>query len=98
MLPFWTNYLIRTYAWIVLLNREGLINAALLRIGLISEPLPLLYNEFAVVARPRLRLPALRHPRLYTLASRGSTRRWPKPRADLGASGWQHLPHASPCR
>lgn len=49
MLPFWSNYLIRTYAWIVLLNREGLINRSLAGAGLISEPLPLLYNEFAVV-------------------------------------------------
>ena len=49
ILPFWSNYLIRTYAWIVLLNREGLINRALGGVGLIEEPLPLLYNEFAIV-------------------------------------------------
>ena len=49
MLPFWTNYLIRTYAWIVLLNNAGLINNLLLQSGLIAEPLPLLYNKFAVV-------------------------------------------------
>ena len=49
MLPFWSNYLIRTYAWIVLLNREGLINKGLRAAGAIPEPLPLLYNEFSVV-------------------------------------------------
>ncbi len=49
ILPFWSNYLIRTYAWIVLLNREGLINRALGGLGLIDEPLPLLYNQFAIV-------------------------------------------------
>lgn len=49
MLPFWTNYLIRTYAWIVLLNPAGLINNLLIGAGLATEPLPLLYNEFAVV-------------------------------------------------
>ncbi len=49
MLPFWSNYLIRTYAWIVLLNREGLINRALIGTGVTGEPLPLLYNEFAIV-------------------------------------------------
>lgn len=49
VLPFWTSFLIRTYAWIVLLNREGLINRPLLNLGIISEPLPLLNNEFAVV-------------------------------------------------
>ncbi|MDF2763586.1 MAG: spermidine/putrescine transporter permease [Rhodospirillales bacterium] len=48
MLPFWSNYLIRTYAWIVLLNREGLINRALAGLGA-TEPLPLLYNDFAIV-------------------------------------------------
>lgn len=49
MLPFWSNYLIRTYAWIVLLNREGLINRSLGSLGLIDAPLPLLYNDFAVI-------------------------------------------------
>lgn len=49
VLPFWTNYLIRTYAWIVLLNPAGLINNSLMGVGLIEAPLPLLYNEFAVI-------------------------------------------------
>lgn len=49
ILPFWTSLLIRTYAWMVLLNREGLINRGLEALGLIGEPLPLLYNEFAIV-------------------------------------------------
>jgi spermidine/putrescine transport system permease protein len=49
ILPFWTNYLIRTYAWIVLLNPAGLINAALIGSGLRSEPLTLLYTKSAVV-------------------------------------------------
>jgi spermidine/putrescine transport system permease protein len=49
ILPFWTSFLIRTYAWIVLLNREGLINGPLLDLGLIEQPLPLLNNEFAIV-------------------------------------------------
>lgn len=49
MLPFWSNYLIRTYAWIVLLNREGLINKGLMGAGVITEPLHILYNTFAVV-------------------------------------------------
>ena len=49
ILPFWSNYLIRTYAWIVLLNREGLINRALGALGIADEPLPLLYNQFSIV-------------------------------------------------
>jgi len=49
ILPFWTNYLIRTYAWIVLLNPAGLINSLLIELGLRSEPLTLLYTKSAVV-------------------------------------------------
>jgi len=49
ILPFWTNFLIRTYAWIVLLNREGVINRTLQAAGLTDAPLPLLYNDFAIV-------------------------------------------------
>lgn len=49
ILPFWTNYLIRTYAWIVLLNPAGLINSALIGAGLRSEPLSLLYTRPAVI-------------------------------------------------
>ncbi|MFC4668301.1 ABC transporter permease [Seohaeicola nanhaiensis] len=47
-LPFWTNLLVRNYAWILLLRDHGTINSALLWLGVISEPLPLLHNEFAV--------------------------------------------------
>jgi spermidine/putrescine transport system permease protein len=49
ILPFWTSFLIRTYAWVVLLNREGLINRPLLDAGIIGEPLPLLNNEFSII-------------------------------------------------
>ena len=49
ILPFWTSFLIRTYAWLFLLRDTGLINTALLRIGAIHQPLPLLYNNGAVL-------------------------------------------------
>jgi spermidine/putrescine transport system permease protein len=49
VLPFWSNYLIRTYAWIVLLNREGLLNNLLRTMGYDGEPLSLLYTEGAVI-------------------------------------------------
>lgn len=48
-LPFWTSFLVRTYAWMFLLRDTGLINTALQALGLIREPLPLLYNPFAVM-------------------------------------------------
>lgn len=50
VIPFWTNFLIRTYAWIVLLNSEGIVNKALVGSGLVDNPLKLLYTNGAVVA------------------------------------------------
>lgn len=49
LLPFWTSLLVRMYAWMVLLGRHGIINEALLGMGLSASPYPLLYNRFAVV-------------------------------------------------
>lgn len=49
VLPFWTNFLIRTYAWMVLLNSQGPINRLLLAAGWIEQPIRLLNNEFAIV-------------------------------------------------
>ncbi len=49
MLPFWTSFLVRTYAWMFLLRDTGLINTVLQKIGLIHDPLPLLYNDGAVI-------------------------------------------------
>lgn len=48
ILPFWTSFLLRVYAWIGLLKGNGLINNALVWLGLVSEPLPLLDNSFSV--------------------------------------------------
>jgi spermidine/putrescine transport system permease protein len=49
MVPFWTNFLVRTYAWILILRGEGLINLLLKSLGLIQAPLPLLYNDGAII-------------------------------------------------
>ncbi|WP_035957715.1 ABC transporter permease [Bryobacter aggregatus] len=49
MLPFWTSFLVRTYAWVFLLRDTGLFNTLLLALGIINEPLPLLYNHGAVL-------------------------------------------------
>ena len=49
IVPLWTSFLIRTYAWILILRDEGLVNLFLMKIGLINKPLPLLYNEFSVL-------------------------------------------------
>jgi len=49
ILPFWSNYLIRTYAWIVLLNREGLLNQGFQLLGYAGEPVNMLYSESTVI-------------------------------------------------
>jgi len=49
MLPFWTSYLIRTYAWITILGDNGVINSVLLAIGVTDEPIVLLNTDLAVV-------------------------------------------------
>lgn len=48
IIPFWTNFLVRTYAWIVLLRQQGVVNVALQSLQIIDEPLNLLFTPFAV--------------------------------------------------
>jgi spermidine/putrescine transport system permease protein len=49
IIPFWTNFIVRTYAWMVILRENGLINTVLMRMGLINEPLQLLFTNGAVI-------------------------------------------------
>lgn len=49
LLPFWTSLLVRTTAWVVLLQKEGVVNSLLMATGLIDEPLTLIFNRFGVV-------------------------------------------------
>lgn len=49
LLPFWTSVLVRTYAWLVLLGRNGVVNRWLRDAGLIDAPLPLLHNTAGVL-------------------------------------------------
>ncbi|MGB0935122.1 MAG: ABC transporter permease subunit [Alphaproteobacteria bacterium] len=48
ILPFWTSFLIRVYAWIGLLGTKGVINNVLLYLGIIQQPLEILYNRFSM--------------------------------------------------
>lgn len=48
MLPFWTSFLIRVYAWIAILKPNGLLNHALMALGAIAAPLPLINNFFSL--------------------------------------------------
>jgi len=49
LLPFWTSFLVRTYAWLFILRDTGLVNTVLQRLHVIRTPLPLLYNDGAVL-------------------------------------------------
>lgn len=88
IIPFWTNSLIRTYAWIILLRTEGVINHLLMSIGLISEPLALLYNSGAILIGlvytlfPFMVLP------LYASIEK-LDKSYLEAASDLGAKGWQ---------
>jgi putative spermidine/putrescine transport system permease protein len=58
ILPFWTSVLVRTYAWLVLLQRTGIVNKALLASGLIDHPARLAYNQFGtIIAMVHILLP-----------------------------------------
>ncbi|WP_421723039.1 ABC transporter permease [Bauldia sp.] len=58
LLPFWTSLLVRTTAWIVLLQTNGVVNSVLMAVGITGEPLEMLYTEFAtIVAMTHILLP-----------------------------------------
>lgn len=49
MIPFWINFLIRSYSWVIILRAQGLVNTFLLHLGVIQVPMTLLYNNYAVM-------------------------------------------------
>jgi len=58
LLPFWTSLLVRTTAWVVLLQKEGVLNSLFLSLGLVEQPLKMIFNRFAVyVAMVHVLLP-----------------------------------------
>jgi len=85
IVPFWTSFLIRVYAWIAILKPEGLLNMALLRLGLIGEPLAILDTPAGVlIGLTYAYLPFLVLP-LYAVMARLDPA-LPEAAADLGAS------------
>lgn len=88
VLPFWTSLLVRTYAWMVLLGNNGIINKLLRSTGLIERPLPLLHNEFGVtVGMVHVLLPYFVFP-VYAVMLRVD-RNLMTAAEGLGASLWQ---------
>ena len=73
LVPFWTSILVRTFAWMVLLQRQGLINATLLKLGIVSEPIALVHNRLGVlVGMVHVLLPLMIFP-LYAVMTRIDT-------------------------
>lgn len=87
ILPFWTNFLVRTYAWRIILGQEGTLNGVLQGLGIITEPLQMLNTEFAVILGlvygflPFMVLP------IYTSVERFNFR-YVEAAHDLGANDW----------
>jgi ABC-type spermidine/putrescine transport system permease subunit I len=88
LLPFWTSVLVRSYAWMVLLGRHGLINEALAAAGLIEAPLKLLNTSLAVyIAMIHILLPYMILP--IASALRQIDPALPRAAGGLGATPWR---------
>ena len=101
MLPLWTSVLVRTYAWMVLLGRNGIINRILIDSGLMEQPLPMLNSKMAVIlGMVHVMLPFMILP-IYSAVTRIDPD-LPKAARGLGASAAthrdDHLPAADVAR
>lgn len=86
-IPFWTSFLIRTYAWVLILRSEGLLNTALLQLHVIHQPLQLLPSNFAIMLGLIYgELPFMILPLYATLEKLDRTLL--EASNDLGAGGW----------
>ncbi|CCM80268.1 ABC transporter permease [Rhizobium mesoamericanum] len=87
LVPLWTSVLVRSYAWIVLLQRNGIVNSVLQDVGLITAPLKLIYTEGAVImAMTHVLLPYMILP-IFT-ALRTIPDDLTRAAQNLGAGGW----------
>ena len=92
VLPWFTSLLVRSFAWMVLLGQNGIINHALITLGIIKQPLPLLYSAFAVyVATVHILLPYM----VLTLygVMRGIDKRLIRAANAAGAPPWRAFVH-----
>jgi ABC-type spermidine/putrescine transport system permease subunit I len=88
LLPFWISVLVRTYAWMILLGRNGILNRNLVALGIVDAPLPLLHNTTGVViGMVHVLLPYMIFP-LYAVMRRMDPALLGAARG-LGAPGWE---------
>ena len=87
-LPFWISVLVRTYAWMIILGRYGVVNSFLTSLGLIHDPLKLMYNRFGVyVGMVYVMLPYAILPMLSVM--QGIDRTLLRASDNLGSTPWQ---------
>jgi putative spermidine/putrescine transport system permease protein len=100
LLPLLTSSVVRTFAWVVILGNEGLVNTLLFAFGRTGDPIKLLYTPLAVIlSLAQIELPLMVLPLITTLSSLDS--RLPEASHALGASSWRtwwriNLPLAMP--
>ena len=90
LVPFWVSILVRTTAWFILLQREGPLNAALLAMGVVDQPMQLIFTRFAVLlAMVHVLLPFAILPMVGVM--KRIDPRLSRASASLGATRWQHF-------
>lgn len=88
LLPFWTSLLVRTSAWMVILQSNGVLNSTLNRMGLINQPLELMYNMFGtVIAMTHILLPFMVLPMFSVMKSIDTT--YTRAAHSMGASSFR---------
>lgn len=92
ILPFWTSYVVRSYAWLLVLSREGVVNKVLLTLGLVAEPLTLANTRFATITGFVHFFVMLLTLTIYANLVQLSPN-YRRAAADLGASAWQTFRH-----
>lgn len=92
ILPFWTSYVVRSYAWLLVLSREGVVNQTLLSLGLISEPIAMASTRFATVTGFVHFFVMLLTLTIFVNLKQLPANYW-RAAVDLGASGWQAFWH-----
>jgi spermidine/putrescine transport system permease protein len=92
ILPFWTSYVVRSYAWLLVLAREGVVNQTLMGLGLIAEPVTLANTRFATVTGFVHFFVMLLTLTIYANLVQLSPN-YRRAAMDLGASGWQTFRH-----
>jgi len=92
VLPFWTSYVVRSYAWLLVLSKKGAINETLLSLGLVAEPLVIANTRIATVLGFTHFFVMLLTLTIYANLKQLSPN-YRKAAADLGASGFQTFRH-----